>query len=132
MGGYGALGWGGYGSQAYSYSPFMYGYGGSYYPYAYGNTVSAYGQASAFARNAVVDIRCYAFMPANITVTVGGSVTWQNMDPYAHTATSDQGLWDAGDIAPGASSQSVVFATPGVFPYHCRYHPSMHGTITVR
>src|SRR5206468_3727263 len=72
----------------------------------------------------------------NITITAGTTVTWTNMDPFAHTATSDavQPLFDTGAIAGGATTTPITFADVGTFPYHCQIHPfiqTMHGTITV-
>ena len=74
-----------------------------------------------------------AFSPASITVTVGTTITWKNNDGYAHTATSDTGVWDTGNIAAGASA-TTTFNTPGTFPYHCTYHVAMgmKGTVIVK
>jgi plastocyanin len=89
---------------------------------------------SALAANREVDIGSFsfAFDPPTVRVVVGDSVTWRNAagDP-AHTATSDTGAWDSGDITPGGN-RTVTFATAGTFAYHCRYHPIMKGTVVVR
>jgi plastocyanin len=89
---------------------------------------------SAIAANNEVRISSFsfAFDPATARVEVGDSVTWRNAagDP-AHTATSDTGAWDSGDINPGGS-RTITFATAGTFAYHCRYHPIMKGTVVVR
>lgn len=89
---------------------------------------------TAFAANRLVNISSFsfAFDPPTVTVEVGDRVTWRNAagDPD-HTATSDTGTWDSGDIKPGGS-RTVTFATAGRFPYHCRYHPIMRGTVVVQ
>ncbi len=89
---------------------------------------------SAIAANHQVTIRSFsfAFDPATVRVEVGDTVTWRNAagDPD-HTATSDTGGWDSGDIKPGGG-RTVTFATAGTFAYHCRYHPIMKGTVVVR
>jgi plastocyanin len=72
-----------------------------------------------------------AFGPASITVSVGTTVTWRNNDGVAHTATSDAGTWDTGNI-PGGGSASRTFSTAGSFPYHCTFHSGMRGTVVVQ
>lgn len=72
-----------------------------------------------------------AFSPATITVAKNTTITWQNNDSMAHTSTSDSGLWDTGNMAPGAST-TTTFANAGTFTYHCTYHSGMKGTIIVQ
>lgn len=71
-----------------------------------------------------------AFTPAQIAVHVGDTVAWNNADIVAHTATSEEGGFDA-DVPPGGK-RSVVMTRPGKFGYLCRYHPNMEGRIVVR
>ncbi len=73
----------------------------------------------------------YSFNPANLTVTANTTVTWTNNSGVTHTSTSDNGVWDTGDIAPG-QSKTTTFTTAGTYPFHCRYHSMMVGTITVK
>ncbi len=80
--------------------------------------------------NTVV-IAGYAFSPSSMTVARNTTVTWQNNDSVVHTATSDNGTWDTGDIAAGGS-KSVTFATAGTFTYHCARHPMMTATLIVQ
>jgi plastocyanin len=72
-----------------------------------------------------------SFGPSTLTVAKGTTVTWQNTDGIAHTATSDAGSWDSGNI-PAGGSKSVTFNTVGTFPYHCTVHPMMTATIVVQ
>jgi plastocyanin len=72
-----------------------------------------------------------SFSPSTLTVSKGTTVTWQNNDNVTHTSTSDTGLWDTGNIAPG-SSKDVTFSNAGTFKYHCTIHASMTGTIIVQ
>jgi YVTN family beta-propeller protein len=65
-----------------------------------------------------------------IQVKAGQRVTWTNNDPVPHTVTSDDGLWDSGDIASGKSF-SRTFEVPGTYDYHCNNHPAMQGTVVV-
>ena len=72
-----------------------------------------------------------AFTPPTITVTTNTTVTWTNQDNMTHTVTSDNNLFNSGDINPGAT-YSRQFTTAGTFSYHCTIHPSMTGTIVVQ
>ena len=72
-----------------------------------------------------------AFAPNPITVGVGGSVTWTNNDNTSHNATANDGTWNSGNIAPGASF-TRSFPTVGSFPYHCTIHPGMVATVVVQ
>jgi plastocyanin len=77
------------------------------------------------------------FAPANIVLVIGvnNTLVLKNADTADHTITSNPGdtfSFDTGDISGLSSSAPIVFTTPGVYPYHCQFHPAyMHGTITV-
>jgi len=77
-----------------------------------------------------VDIPGFAFDPEDITITVGDDVKWTNSHSITHTSTSDGAGWDSGDLTMGQSF-THTFNTAGVYPYHCTYHGSMTGTVTV-
>lgn len=89
------------------------------------------GAGTALAADQAVAISGFSFAPASVTVTVGDTVTWTNSDAQAHTATADDASWDTGTIA-GSGTGSTTFAAAGTFPYHCRIHPTMTGTVTVQ
>lgn len=81
--------------------------------------------------SASVNIQNFAFSPSTFTIKKGTKVTWTNHDSVAHTVTSDSGATlSSGSIAPGQSF-SFTFNTVGTFPYHCAFHPSMTGSVTV-
>ncbi len=90
--------------------------------------VAAIGQARAATH--AVEITDFTFAPAELTVVAGDTVTWTNLDPVVHTATSTTGAFDSGDLAQGAS-YSVTFTTPGTYDYLCTPHPQMTGRIIV-
>jgi plastocyanin len=77
------------------------------------------------------------FAPANIVLVIGvnNTLVLKNQDTADHTITSNPGdtfSFDTGDISGLSSSAPIVFNTPGIFGYHCQFHPAyMHGTITV-
>jgi len=98
------------------------------------------GPQPAAAASNTVTIQGFAFSPASLTVNVGDTVTWVNKDAgVQHSATSDTGVTPAFDTnaftgaADGsAASSAITFTTAGTFTYHCKVHPSMHGTIVVQ
>jgi plastocyanin len=77
-----------------------------------------------------VTIANFAFQPASLQIAAGTTVTWTNADSTAHTVTSDEGAFDAGPLAPGASF-TQTFDIPGTYTYHCQIHHFMTGTIVV-
>jgi plastocyanin len=88
---------------------------------------AAAGDASAM----VVAIVNFAFDPAEIDVPVGATVTWNNEDAAAHTATSTDGsTFDTGTLDQGEQG-SHTFTEAGTFEYQCAIHPSMTGVVTV-
>jgi plastocyanin len=84
----------------------------------------------AFSTEYFVSIINFDFVPYQISIAAGDTVTWTNNDAVAHTSTSDTNVWDSGNLAPG-QSYSFVFTTAGSYPYHCTYHPSMTGIVSV-
>ena len=70
------------------------------------------------------------FSPSTMTIAKGTTITWTNNSGVTHTSTSNTSVWDTGDIAAGAS-KTTTFNTSGSFPFHCKYHSMMTGTITV-
>jgi plastocyanin len=92
--------------------------------------VALVGGGAALAADHAVAISGFAFSPREITVTVGDTITWTNSDAQAHTATANDGSFDTGTIGNNATG-TATFSTAGTFPYHCKIHSSMTGTITV-
>lgn len=82
------------------------------------------------SNHVAVSISNFAFMPQNITINPGMTVTWTNNDSVTHTVTADNGMFNSGNLAPGQSF-SFTFPSTGTFTYHCSIHPSMTGTVTV-
>jgi plastocyanin len=79
------------------------------------------------------------FVPANLTVVAGATVTWQWVDQAAaHNVVPDDGSTPAtsGSLTDGPHSYQYTFGTPGTFHYHCQAHgqsggSGMSGTVTV-
>lgn len=72
-----------------------------------------------------------AYAPNPLMVAVGSTVTWTNTDTIAHTATSNNGVFDSGSI-PAGGAFSFRFQNTGSFNYRCTFHPGMVGVIQVQ
>jgi len=92
--------------------------------------IASIGGGAVLAADHAVAIAGFAFSPKDVTVTVGDTITWTNSDATAHTATADDGSFDTGTIGSNGTG-TATFSTAGSFPYHCKIHSSMTGTITV-
>jgi YVTN family beta-propeller protein len=87
--------------------------------------------AAAAQDQSTVSIAKFAFVPDTITISAGQSVTWTNNDPVAHTVTSDDKIWDSGDLSPNATF-TQTFSQPGTYAYRCTIHPFIRGTVVVQ
>jgi plastocyanin len=76
-----------------------------------------------------VKISDLAFLPAEITVSVGDTVEWVNEDFIDHTATAKSGNWDV--TVPAGKSAQVQINQSAPLAYFCRVHPNMTGTIHI-
>lgn len=79
---------------------------------------------------ATVEMTKFAFTPAEIEIKAGGSVTFVNHDLVPHTATARDKSFDTGTLRRDESKE-IVFPAAGEFPYICRFHPHMTGTVRV-
>jgi len=78
------------------------------------------------------------WLPNEVTVDVGGEVTWSNDDSAAHTVTSGTpesgdevgALFDSGLLLAG-SPFSQTFDEAGTVDYFCIVHPWMQGVVIV-
>ena len=75
----------------------------------------------------------FAFVPRELSVAVGTTVTWVNRDDVPHTATSSSGPTAFDSRALDTDDRfSFTFATPGMYTYYCKAHPHMVGTVVVK
>ncbi len=77
-----------------------------------------------------VTIVDFAYQPAAIFVSPGGTVIWYNAGDTAHTVDANSGVFDSPTINPGGN-YSQTFETGGVYPYHCEFHSNMRGMVVV-
>ena len=80
-----------------------------------------------------IAIKNFAFNPENLTIRTGTTVTWLNLDEAVHQIESDskaQGVFLSDSLVYGESF-TFTFTQPGIYTYHCTYHPTMEGAIIV-
>jgi plastocyanin len=89
------------------------------------------GSTDASTDDVVIVIEDVAFTTPDVTVAVGGSVTFDNQDNQPHTATGQgSGAFNTDRIDAGDTA-TVTFDEAGTFPFICSFHPFMKGTVTV-
>ncbi|MGH9188514.1 MAG: plastocyanin/azurin family copper-binding protein [Acidimicrobiales bacterium] len=82
----------------------------------------------ASAASAGVEIRGSAFIPSEVRVAVGDSVTWTNADADLHTVQG--GPMSSPEFGSGATF-SYTFTEAGTYDYICRVHTFMTGSVVV-
>ena len=84
----------------------------------------------ADASQVTVEIRDFGFLPRDLTVTIGTTISWTNLDAVPHDATDGADEWGTGSLAEGESFR-LTFDSPGSYDYLCTIHPNMEATLTV-
>jgi plastocyanin len=80
---------------------------------------------------ATVHIHNYAFVPATLTIPIGGTVRFVNDDDEPHTATAFDKSFDSKGLDTN-DSYTHTFTSAGTVRYFCTLHPMMRGTIVVK
>ena len=70
-----------------------------------------------------------AFNPADVTIKVGDTVVWKNMDSMQHAVRIEG---ENSHYLLVGESFSHTFEEEGTFLYICSYHPKERGTIEVK
>ncbi|HEY4408631.1 MAG TPA: plastocyanin/azurin family copper-binding protein [Acidimicrobiia bacterium] len=91
-----------------------------------------------------VTIQANKYLPRDLTVKAGETVTWTSNDTIGHTVTADDGSFDShptcgqsgGSCLKKNGTYSHAFTKPGKAAYYCRIHggtggQGMAATITV-
>jgi len=81
----------------------------------------------------LIAIRNFQFVPAQVTVQPGTTVTWVNCEPAGaepHTTTADAGAWSSPLLQRGQTF-THTFDEAGTFDYHCVPHPFMVARVVV-
>jgi plastocyanin len=69
-----------------------------------------------------------SFNPNPAPATASRVVSWRNSDTVVHRIVSNDGAFDTGNLAAGATSAAVTLTGDGA-NYHCTIHPGMIGSI---
>ena len=74
----------------------------------------------------------FAFSPTSVTITKGGTVTWNNTANATHNVTfmTAGSPSNVGNFASGSNSRT--FDVVGTYQYHCTNHSGMSGTVKVQ
>jgi plastocyanin len=89
-------------------------------------------QVSAYSTEFVVEIYKKKFTPAHITINVGDTIIWKNIEKRQyHNVWFKQLDKEEPDYLFPSETYQKVFLTAGEFPYECGPHPRMKGTVTV-
>jgi plastocyanin len=67
-----------------------------------------------------------------VTVTPGGQVNIVNNDSVEHSVTSDASGTFSQDVDGNEKGKLTAPSQPGEYPFHCKYHSNMHGTLIVK
>ncbi|MBT8382866.1 MAG: T9SS type A sorting domain-containing protein [Ignavibacteria bacterium] len=83
-----------------------------------------------------VEVSSFMFTPSTVTITVGDTVRWTNVNG-THNVVADDNSFTSGAPAPPPWEFDFVFTTVGDNPYYCEPHggpggSGMSGVITVQ
>jgi plastocyanin len=66
-----------------------------------------------------------------VSAKVGDVITWTNGDSAPHAVKTDDGSCVQANNIPASGTGSLVFDKAGSYPFICKIHPQMKGTITI-
>ncbi|HWJ38710.1 MAG TPA: cupredoxin domain-containing protein [Sphingomicrobium sp.] len=95
-----------------------------------GALLLAAGPAFAAPHTYTVVIDKMKFGPVPTGLRQGDVIVWANHDFLRHSATSSSHAFDV-DLPAGAVKK-MILTKSGTFPFVCRYHPGMRGTLVVK
>ena len=75
---------------------------------------------------AAVAIGDNSFTPKEISIPVGGTVTWTHKGQRKHTVTADDGSFKSDTLEAGATF-AQHFDKPGTYAYYCEFHGGAGG-----
>jgi plastocyanin len=85
------------------------------------------------AANGPVEVKIdnYSFMPGDLTVAAGTTVTWVNHDDVPHTVRNNDGTIKSKALDTD-DKFSMTFDKPGTYEYFCSIHPKMTAKVVVK
>ena len=88
----------------------------------------------AYAAETVVDQHDLKFVPNAVTIAAGDTIRFTDSDHITHNITIVGPDGTAEDKGMDRYKQDIVvpFAKAGVYQVHCRIHPAMTMTVTVK
>ena len=88
---------------------------------------------AAGSANGPVEIKIdnFSFMPGDITVAAGTTVTWVNHDDVPHTVRTPDGSIKSKALDTD-DKFSMTFDKPGTYEYFCSIHPKMTAKVVVK
>lgn len=95
-----------------------------------GSPEASPGASPAASSGTELTIEAFRFLPQDIEIPVGTTLTWTNLDIIPHNVTADDSSF-ASENFTRDKTFSYTFEEAGVFPYVCTLHLSMTGTVTV-
>lgn len=92
----------------------------------------------SIARGAADPNNAETFVPPQISLSSGSTISWTNDDSITHTVTAEgnpaiaygEAPFYSGPISPGYTWDNT-FDSPGQFHYHCSIHPFMTGKVVI-
>jgi plastocyanin len=85
----------------------------------------------ANAANNMVVMKNFDYSPMNLSVPVGATVTWKNLDGEPHTVVSVDGAFRSQALDQN-DTYSFTFKKAGTYKYVCSIHPKMMAAIIVK
>ena len=67
-----------------------------------------------------------------VTVPAGAQIAIKNNDSVEHSVTSDTSGKFTVDVDGNEQGTLTAPSEAGEYAFHCKYHPSMHGTLIVK
>jgi amicyanin len=86
---------------------------------------------TAQEKAAEVHIDNFAFTPAEITISPGTTITWENRDDIPHNIVASDKTFRS-KVMDTEQKFSFTFGSPGVYEYFCALHPHMKGKVIVK
>jgi plastocyanin len=78
-----------------------------------------------------ISIKDFMFAPTSLTVPVGTTVHWKNLDGEPHTVRGIDFAFRSNPLDQN-DDFTFKFDKPGTYRYVCSIHPQMVGTIVVK
>ena len=97
---------------------------------AAGVVSSAAASLDKIANTTEIKIDNFAFAPKSVTIKQGETVTWTNRDDIPHVVVSTEKKFSS-PVLDTDQAFSFTFQQPGSYPYFCKIHPTMTGTVVV-